>query len=304
MRGVDLEVPEGEIYGFLGPNGAGKTTTVRMLTTLLLPTGGRAEVGGHDVVREAGAVRRTIGVALQEAALDPLMTGRELIRLQATLHGLPRTEGRRRADSLLRRVDLEDAADRRVGTYSGGMQRRLDLAAALVHEPKVLFLDEPTTGLDPVSRKTIWEEVSKLNREGTTVFLTTQYLEEADQLANRVGIIDRGLLVAEGTPGQLKSQVGLPHLELTLADGPTEAAREVCARFGRGLPSKDGKVLVELEHGAAEVAPVVRALDDAGISVESLDLVQPTLDDVFVEKTGYHLEADEETSEEGEAQPQ
>jgi ABC-2 type transport system ATP-binding protein len=304
VRGVDLEVPEGEIYGFLGPNGAGKTTTVRMLTTLLLPTGGRAEVGGHDVVREAGAVRRTIGVALQEAALDPLMTGRELIRLQATLHGLPRTEGRRRADSLLRRVDLEDAADRRVGTYSGGMQRRLDLAAALVHEPKVLFLDEPTTGLDPVSRKTIWEEVSKLNREGTTVFLTTQYLEEADQLANRVGIIDRGLLVAEGTPGQLKSQVGLPHLELTLADGPTEAAREVCARFGRGLPSKDGKVLVELEHGAAEVAPVVRALDEAGIAVESLELVEPSLDDVFVEKTGYHLEADEETSEEGEAQPQ
>ena len=168
----------------------------------------------------------------------------------------------------------------------------------------MLFLDEPTTGLDPVSRKTIWEKVAELNRAGTTVFLTTQYLEEADQLANRVGIIDRGLLVAEGTPGQLKSQVGLPHLELTLADGPTEAAREVCARFGRGLPSKDGKVLVELEHGAAEVAPVVRALDEAGIAVESLELVEPSLDDVFVEKTGYHLEADEETSEEGEAQPQ
>jgi ABC-2 type transport system ATP-binding protein len=303
VRGVDLEVPEGEIYGFLGPNGAGKTTTVRMLTTLLLPTGGRAEVAGHDVVREAGMVRRSIGVALQEAALDPLMTGRELIRLQATLHGLPRSEGRRRADALLERVDLEDAADRRVGTYSGGMQRRLDLAAALVHEPPVLFLDEPTTGLDPVSRKTIWEEVAKLNREGTTVFLTTQYLEEADQLANRVGIIDRGLIVAEGTPRELKAQVGRPHLELTLAGGSSEAAHEICVRFGKPLPAKDGKVLVELEHGAAEVAPVVRALDDAGISVESLDLVQPTLDDVFVEKTGYHLEAEEEASEEPEAQP-
>jgi len=303
VNGVDLEVAEGEIYGFLGPNGAGKTTTVRMLTTLLLPTGGRAEVAGHDIVKDAAAVRRSIGVALQEAALDPLMTGRELIRLQATLHGLNREEGQRRADALLRRVDLEGAADRRVGTYSGGMQRRLDLAAALVHEPDVLFLDEPTTGLDPVSRKTIWEEVEKLNNEGTTVFLTTQYLEEADQLADRVGIIDRGLLVAEGTPRELKAQVGLPHLELTLAGGPSEAAAEICDRFGKPLPSKDGKVLVELERGAAEVAPVVRALDEAGILVESLELVQPTLDDVFVEKTGYSLEAEEEGGEEVEAPP-
>ena len=303
VNGVDLEVAEGEIYGFLGPNGAGKTTTVRMLTTLLLPTGGSATVAGHDVVREARAVRASIGVALQEAALDPLMTGRELIRLQATLHGLNREEGQRRADAPLRRVDLEGAADRRVGTYSGGMQRRLDLAAALVHEPNVLFLDEPTTGLDPVSRKTIWEEVEKLNNEGTTVFLTTQYLEEADQLADRVGIIDRGLLVAEGTPRELKGQVGLPHLELTLAGGPSEAATEICNRFGKPLPSKDGKVLVELERGAAEVAPVVRALDEAGILVESLELVQPTLDDVFVEKTGYHLEAEEEGGEEVEAPP-
>ena len=226
VRGVDLEVAEGEIYGFLGPNGAGKTTTVRMLTTLLLPTGGRATVAGHDVEREAPAVRRAIGVALQEAALDPLMTGRELIRLQATLHGIPRAEGRRRADSLLARVGLTASADRRVGTYSGGMQRRLDLAAALVHEPRVLFLDEPTTGLDPVSRKAIWEEVAKLNSEGTTVFLTTQYLEEADRLANRVGIIDHGDIVAEGTPQSLKSEVGLPHLELALADGTADQAEQ------------------------------------------------------------------------------
>src|SRR4029077_7352384 len=206
--GVDLEVAEGEIYGFLGPNGAGKTTTVRMLTTLLTPTGGQAWVAGYDVVADAGTVRRKIGVALQEAALDPLMTGRELLQLQATLHAIPRQRGSELADSLLDRVGLTLAADRRVGTYSGGMQRRLDLAAALVHTPQVLFLDEPTTGLDPVSRQAIWEEVQKLNDEGTTVFLTTQYLEEADRLADRVGIISGGLLVAEGTPASLKAQVG------------------------------------------------------------------------------------------------
>jgi ABC-2 type transport system ATP-binding protein len=291
VRGVDLEVAAGEIYGFLGPNGAGKTTTVRMLTTLLLPTAGRAEVAGHDVVAEAAAVRKSIGVALQEAALDPLMTGRELIRLQATLHGLPSAEGKRRADSLLKRVDLIDAADRRIGTYSGGMKRRADLAAALVHEPSVLFLDEPTTGLDPVSRKGIWQEVSALNREGTTVFLTTQYLEEADQLANRVGIIDDGKLVAEGTPAQLKAEVGKPRLEVQLAGEDLErAAGEVCKAFGKPLPPRDDKLLVELDGGAAQVAKVVRALDDAGILVESLDLHEPTLDDVFVARTGHRLE--------------
>ena len=236
--GVDLEVAEGEIYAFLGPNGAGKTTTVRMLTTLLRPTAGSARVAGLDVVSEAAEVRRTIGVALQEAALDPLMTGRELIRLQATLHGIPRDEGRRRADALLERVDLVDAADRQMGTYSGGMRRRADLASALVHEPPVLFLDEPTTGLDPVSRKAIWEEVSKLNSEGTTVFLTTQYLEEADQLADRVGIIDTGRIVAEDTPGALKAQMGNPHLEIRLAEaassGPRRSWRGSAGRFPFG----------------------------------------------------------------------
>jgi ABC-2 type transport system ATP-binding protein len=299
VQGIDIEVDEGEIYGFLGPNGAGKTTTVRMLTTLLLPTGGRAAVAGHDVVREARAVRASIGVALQEAALDPLMTGRELIRLQATLQGIPTAEGRRRADALLERVELTDAADRRVGTYSGGMQRRLDLAAALVHEPRVLFLDEPTTGLDPVSRKTIWEEVRALNEDGTTVFLTTQYLEEADQLADNVGIIDSGRLVAEGTPESLKAEIGHPHIQLQLAEGSIARAEEVCAQIGRLLPPVDGsKVLVEVEHGAADIPRVVRALDDAGIGVESLELVRPTLDDVFVAKTGYHLEEEGEASAE------
>ncbi len=302
VRGVDLQVEEGEIYGFLGPNGAGKTTTVRMLTTLLLPTGGRATVAGHDVVRAARSVRASIGVALQEAALDPLMTGRELIRLQATLQGLPGREGRRRADALLERVGLEDAADRRVGTYSGGMKRRLDLAAALVHEPRVLFLDEPTTGLDPVSRKTIWEEVRTLNDEGTTVFLTTQYLEEADQLADNVGIIDQGTIVAEGTPEALKAELGNPHVQLQLAEGSIAEAEEICARLGKLLPPRDGRtVLVEVENGAADIPRVVRALDDAGIAVESLELVRPTLDDVFVAKTGHHLEKEEaDTGEETE----
>jgi ABC-2 type transport system ATP-binding protein len=290
VQGVDLEVAEGEIFGFLGPNGAGKTTTVRMLTTLLLPTGGRATVGGHDVVAEARAVRRTIGVALQEAALDPLMTGRELIRLQATLQGIPTREGRRRADDLLGRVDLAEAADRRVGEYSGGMQRRLDLAAALVHEPRVLFLDEPTTGLDPVSRKTIWEEVRSLNAEGTTVFLTTQYLEEADQLADNVGIIDKGRIVAEGTPAALKASIGNPHIRFTLEEGSIAEAERVCAQHGRLLPSSDGEtVLVEVENGAADIPRVVRGLDDAGVEVASLELVHPTLDDVFVATTGRHI---------------
>jgi ABC-2 type transport system ATP-binding protein len=298
VDGVDLEVSEGEIYAFLGPNGAGKTTTVRLLTTLLRPTGGSASVAGFDVVSEAAKVRRAIGVALQEAALDPLMTGRELIRLQATLHGIPREEGRRRADSLLERVGLTGAADRQVGTYSGGMRRRLDLASALVHEPRVLFLDEPTTGLDPVSRKAIWEEVEKLNADETTVFLTTQYLEEADKLADRVGIIDFGRIVAEDTPSRLKAGIGRPHLEIRLIDDTSGRAEEIVARFGKPLPGRDGAVLVELERGAAEVAPVVRALDDAGLAVESLDLVEPTLDDVFVAKTGHHLETEEPPAEE------
>jgi ABC-2 type transport system ATP-binding protein len=298
VQGIDLEVAEGEIYGFLGPNGAGKTTTVRMLTTLLLPTGGRATVAGHDVVGEAREVRRAIGVALQESALDPLMTGRELIRLQATLQGIPTAEGRERADALIERVGLTDAAERRVGEYSGGMQRRLDLAAALVHEPRVLFLDEPTTGLDPVSRKTIWEEVRALNDDGTTVFLTTQYLEEADQLADNVGINDNGRIVAEGTPEALKSEIGNPHIRLQLEEGSVAEAERACGTVGRLLPPVDGRtVLVEVPGGASDIPRVVRALDEAGVGVGSLELVHPTLDDVFVATTGHHLEEDGEGSE-------
>jgi ABC-2 type transport system ATP-binding protein len=295
VDGVDLEVAPGECYGFLGPNGAGKSTTVRMLVTLLRPTGGRARVAGHDVADEPHAVRARIGVALQDAALDQLMTGRELMELQATLHGIAPRKVRGRAQELIRRVGLEDAQERRVGTYSGGMKRRLDLAMALIHDPEVLFLDEPTTGLDPTSRSTLWTEVRRLKAEGTTVFLTTQYLEEADQLADRVGIIDAGKLVAEDTPAALKAQVGRPRLDLTLLEDEDLArAREVVARFGDHRPATDGAHLsVALETGAREVAPVVRALDDAGFVVASLDLVQPTLDDVFAEKTGHRLEGSE-----------
>src|SRR3954466_637505 len=294
VAGVDLRVEGGEIYAFLGPNGAGKTTTVRMLTTLRRPTGGSATVAGHHVVKEAADVRRAIGVALQEAALDPLMTGAELMRLQATLHALPRREVATRCDALLERVGLTRAAGRRVGTYSGGMRRRLDLAMALVPEPRVLFLDEPTTGLDPVSRQAIWREVRHLNDEGTTVFLTTQYLEEADVLADRVGIIDDGRIVAEGTPGELKNAVGNPTLELSVDQGEDGKAQEILRRFGELLPQRDGLLELSLEGGATHVAAIVRALDEGGIHVDSLDLHEPTLDDVFVDKTGHRLEGDDD----------
>ncbi len=309
VDGIDLEVAPGEVFGFLGPNGAGKTTTVRMLVTLLRPTGGRAAVAGFDVAREPAEVRRRIGVALQEAALDLLMTGRELMELQAVLHGIPPRQVRERAADLVRRVGLDDASERRVGTYSGGMRRRLDLAMALIHEPQILFLDEPTTGLDPTSRLTLWNEVRRLRDEGTTVFLTTQYLEEADQLADRVGIIAGGRIVAEGTPAALKAEIGQPHLDVTLAGEPDVArAREVLERFGDHRPAgADCHVSIQLDGGEGEIAPVVRALDDAGLLVASLEVVRPTLDDVFLAKTGEHLEgaaADGAPADEHEPQPE
>src|ERR687896_460557 len=225
VDGIDLRVEAGEVYGFLGPNGAGKSTTVHMLTTLLPPTSGTARVAGHDVVAEGAAVRSAIGAALQEAALDPFLTGREHMKLQTALHGMRGTEARERSDQLLARVGLTQAADRRVGGYSGGMKRRLDLALALVHRPRILFLDEPTTGLDPQSRSALWEEVQRLAGDrGVTVFLTTQYLEEADVLADRVGIIDRGRIVAEGTPEALKAEIGRPSVEAIPQD-PDELGR-------------------------------------------------------------------------------
>ncbi len=288
VDGVNLQVATGEIYGFLGPNGAGKSTTVRILTTLLRPTSGRALVAGFDVVTQAAQVRRTIGVALQEAALDPLMTGRELLRLQAALHGLRRADARERSDELLRRVELVDAADRRLGTYSGGMRRRLDLAMALVHRPRVLFLDEPTTGLDPASRAALWREVRLLNDDGTTVFLTTQYLEEAEQLADRVGIIDRGRIVAEGTPDDLKDRVGEPHLHVELIDPTRRAeAMAVIAAHGHCTQRDGGGLVLRTPEGARAIAPVVRALDEAGIEVDAVEVEEPTLDDVFLAVTGH-----------------
>src|SRR5215213_7577891 len=242
VDGIDLRVEPGEIYGFLGPNGAGKSTTVLMLTTLLPPTAGTARVAGHDIVREGAAVRMAIGAALQEAALDPLLTGSEHMRLQTTLQGVSRAERRRRGDELLARVGLADAADRKVRGYSGGMKRRLDLALALVHHPRILFLDEPTTGLVPSSRADMWKEVAHLARdEGVTVFLTTQYLEEADVLADRIAIIDHGLIVARGTPEELKAEIGRPTLEVTPADaGRRPTVDSVLSRFGSFAPAPPG----------------------------------------------------------------
>jgi ABC-2 type transport system ATP-binding protein len=307
VDGIDLAVSPGEIYGFLGPNGAGKSTTVLMLTTLLPPTSGRATVGGFDIVRQGAQVRATIGAALQEAALDAILTGREHLMLQATLQGLPGAERRRRTQQLLERVGLTEAADRRVGGYSGGMKRRLDLALALVHSPRILFLDEPTTGLDPQSRSALWEEVARLAREdGMTVFLTTQYLEEADVLAGRIGIIDHGHIVAEGTPAQLKADIGGPSVEVTPAE-PDEGDRlaELLTQFGEMRRNGNGSVTVQLPGGESELAEIVRILDRANLRVETLQLHQPSLDDVFLAQTGRKLEgsSDGAEAEDGAAEP-
>jgi ABC-2 type transport system ATP-binding protein len=295
VDGIDLAVAPGEIYGFLGPNGAGKSTTVLMLTTLLPPTAGTARVAGHDIVRDGPAVRATIGAALQEAALDPLLTGRDHMRLQTTLQGLPKADRRARGDELLESLGLSDAADRKVGGYSGGMKRRLDLALALVHRPRVLFLDEPTTGLDPSSRADLWQEVSRLAREeGVTVFLTTQYLEEADVLADRVGIIDHGRIVAEGTPDALKAEIGRPSVQAVPVErADRDALAGVLARFGAPVAAAPGVAAVRLESGEDLVA-VVRALDAADLRVADLQLHQPSLDDVFLAKTGRKLDAAEQ----------
>ncbi|KAA0233961.1 MAG: Vitamin B12 import ATP-binding protein BtuD [Acidimicrobiales bacterium] len=291
VDGIDIVVDKGEIFGFLGPNGAGKSTAVRVLTTLLKPTSGTARVAGYDVESQADKVREVIGVALQDAAIDPLMTGKELLRLQATLHGIPRRLAARRAKDLLERVGLTEAAPRLVGQYSGGMRRRLDLALALMNEPDVLFLDEPTTGLDPMSRRNLWEEVRRLNREyGTTVFLTTQYLEEADQLANRIAIIDHGKIVREGDPAALKKSVGSPTLRVDVADEQQAIAEQTLQAFGEERPSRVGRVSIGLEGGAERMADVVRALDEAGIVIEHMELDSPSLDDVFADATGRRLE--------------
>jgi ABC-2 type transport system ATP-binding protein len=303
VAGIDLAVAPGEIYGFLGPNGAGKSTTVLMLTTLLPPTAGTATVAGYDIVREGHKVRGAIGAALQEAALDPLLTGREHMRLQTALQGIRKGDRRVRGDELLERVGLVDAADRKVGGYSGGMKRRLDLALALVHRPQILFLDEPTTGLDPQSRSELWAEVARLAREdGVTVFLTTQYLEEADVLADRISIINRGRLVAEGTPEALKDEIGRPTLEIVPCDAARIAATDaVLSAFGAAVRTPTpAATAVRLDRGADALADVVRALDEAGIRIEHFQLHAPTLDDVFLAKTG---ESMAEAEDEGDSTP-
>jgi ABC-2 type transport system ATP-binding protein len=297
---VDLEISRGEIYGFLGPNGAGKTTTVRMLCTLLAPSSGTATVAGFDVGLQPGDVRLHIGAALQEAALDPKQTGRELLRLQGLLYGLPKSAMAKRVDELGELIDLSDALDRPIGTYSGGMKRRLDLVAALVHNPEIVFLDEPTTGLDPVSRVTVWEEVRRLNDElGMTIFLTTQYLEEADELCHRVGIIDRGRIVAEGTPDALKRAVGADII-IARVDGDASA---VCAV----LEALDGVQSVEVhgqelviatDNGSAAISPIAVALNGCEVTVRDLTLRTPTLDDVFVDLTGTHIEREADNNQE------
>jgi ABC-2 type transport system ATP-binding protein len=307
VDGIDLRVEPGEIYGFLGPNGAGKSTTVHVLTTLLPPSSGTARVAGYDVVADGPRVRSVIGAALQEAALDPLLTGRDHLKLQATLQGMPRSERRERSNELLERVGLSAAADRKVRTYSGGMKRRLDLALALVHKPRIIFLDEPTTGLDPQSRAALWDEVARLRRDdGVTIFLTTQYLEEADVLADRVGIIDHGRIVAEGTPAQLKSEIGRPSIEAEperSEDRPRIAA--VLGRFGDAEGDGAGSVSVRLRDGVAGLAEVVRALDSEGVGVANLTLHAPSLDDVFLAKTGRRLEGarEEEAASESSTGP-
>jgi ABC-2 type transport system ATP-binding protein len=290
VDGIDITVAPGEIYGFLGPNGAGKSTTVHVLTTLLPPTAGTARVGGYDVVKEGPKVRGLIGVALQEAALDPLLTGRDHLRLQATLQGVPKARRKMHAEELLERVGLSDAADRKVSGYSGGMKRRLDLALALVHLPRILFLDEPTTGLDPQSRTAMWEEVARLRREeGVTVFLTTQYLEEADVLADRVGIIDEGKIVAEGTPAALKAEIGRPSVHaIPRNEKDRDAIAAFFAPFGEPLATTND-VAVRLRDGLG-LTDIVRAVDANGVDIVDLELRQPSLDDVFLAKTGRTLE--------------
>jgi ABC-2 type transport system ATP-binding protein len=292
VRGIDLTVSSGEVFGFLGPNGAGKTTTVRMLCTLLPPTAGAASVAGLDVIGDAAEVRRRIGVALQEIGLDPVQTGRELLELQCGLYGITGRRGRQRAEELLELVGLNDAAERRTKTYSGGMKRRLDLASALVHAPQVLFLDEPTTGLDPASRLTIWDEVRRINAGGATVFLTTQYLEEADKLCDRVAIIDDGLIVAEGTPEQLKAEMGhdVVSVELNGADAAaTEAALVALPGLQRAVSEEDALALY-VDDGASSIAEIVRRLDRDQIQVGAISVSRPSLDDVFLQATGRRLE--------------
>ena len=299
VSGIDLAVERGEIYGFLGPNGAGKSTTVRMLTTLLAPSGGRAFVAGNDVMSDSQAVRLKIGAALQEAALDDKQTGREVLVLQGRLYGLSGREIDQRMSELASLIDLGPAIDRLIGTYSGGMKRRLDLAAALVHNPEVLFLDEPTTGLDPISRAKVWEEVARINRElGVTIFLTTQYLEEADELADRVGIISGGRLAAEGTPNDLKRSIGSDVIIVRIADESSDAQQVVGKVHGvEQADLRGNELVVSVSNGAELISEVAIALSQSGVQISEIMLRTPTLDDVFLQVTGERMQSEDSSGE-------
>ncbi len=301
LDGVDLEVPSGSVLGLLGPNGAGKTTTVRVLTTLLKPDAGTVLVTGLDVVRDAAELRGRIGLAGQYAAVDENLTGLENLVMVGRLYGMRRAEAKRRGRRLLERFDLVDAADRVVKTYSGGMRRRLDLGAALVASPPVLFLDEPTTGLDPRSRLEVWATIEGLVAEGTTVLLTTQYLDEADRLADLIAVIDRGRVIAEGTPDELKDRVGGERLEVHLADPDAAAvdrAVHALAPMADEPPVADGQtVRLPVSRRSGMIVEAVRRLDEAGVAVDDLGLRRPTLDDVFLALTGHAAEAAAEEEE-------
>jgi ABC-2 type transport system ATP-binding protein len=293
LDGIDFEVPAGSVFGLLGPNGAGKTTAVRVLATVLAPDGGRAEVLGHDVVHEAEAVRYLIGLAGQNAAVDPNLTGRENLRLIGRLTQLRRKTIESRGAEILERFGLADAADRPVRTYSGGMRRRLDVGAALMHRPPVLFLDEPTTGLDPEGRNELWNVIRELVADGTTVLLTTQYLEEADRLADRIVVVDKGRVIADGTPAALKSRLGNTVTELGMDDDQAAARAEaLVSALTDGHVERDGATLrITSSDGTQVLIDVLRALDEGGITPSTLTVRQPSLDDVFLTLTGRHVEA-------------
>ncbi|HSD02706.1 MAG TPA: ATP-binding cassette domain-containing protein [Gaiellales bacterium] len=293
VRGVSFEIAGGEVFGFLGPNGAGKTTTMRMLGTLLSPSSGTGVVAGHDVVRDPSAVRRAIGFALQEAGLARYSTGREHLHLMGRLHGLSRAETRVRADELLELFELTDAADRQVRTYSGGMKRRIDLACGLVHRPRLLFLDEPSTGVDPASRAALWSELVKLRDSGVSLFLTTHYLEEADRLCERLAIVDRGVIVAEGTPDELKAGIGADVVTVTVDQAEVVAARAALEALGRVRAPEPESVSIEAADGAGAVVSIVERLGAAGIRPRTVMVARPTLDDVFLLHTGATIEGRE-----------
>jgi daunorubicin resistance ABC transporter ATP-binding subunit len=304
VRAVDkisFQVRRGEVFGFLGPNGAGKTTTIKVLTTLIRKTAGTAFVDGINVDQDPASIREIIGYAAQEVGIDDDLTGRENLRLQSTLYHLPRAETEPRIAELLKTIDLEEAADRRAGTYSGGMRKRLDLAMALIPHPKLLFLDEPTTGLDPQNRAAVWEYIERLNQQGMTIFLTTQYMEEADRLADRLSIIDHGRIVAEGTPASLKASIGADVVSLSFKSNgqpnPREAAKAALARIHgiKEIQEVDGGVAIYAQDAPALVPQIVLALNDAHLEIRELTLTHPTLDDVFMKYTGRKMRVEEVT---------